>query len=107
MDQINEYEKALKDVANDKIRYPKGTSWKYTQEINRKFGDAVNTLQNANIDVSGLGNFEQINALQKKLMAEWETTHDDAKYKPLIDALEVIEDKIYNDAYIRMAPYGY
>lgn len=87
-------------------KYPKGTSKEYTEEINKKYSGAVDILKKAGIKTD-YKNYEEISKAQDEIMSKWEESKDDAKYKPIYEALEIVEDKIYNDDYIRLAPYGY
>jgi len=98
-----EYRQRMNEEAN---RFPKGTSKEYTDKVNKQYESAIKILGDAGIKTD-FKNFEDISKAQKEIISKWNETHDGAKYKPLYDALEVVEDKMYNDSYIRLAPYGY
>lgn len=100
------FDDAYNAVKGKKEKYPKGTSKEYSDKINKQYEGAVKTLSAAGIKTD-FKNFEEINKAQKDVMSKWEQSKDDAKYKPLYEALETIEDKMYNDDFIRLAPYGY
>ena len=104
------------DIDYDNVTYPKGTSKEYTMMVNDKYRNAIYRLKGAGIDIKDFkykpakegGIITNTAGIMQKYIFEpfnkkypkgnnsaWER-----EYKPLYDAIEAVDDKVYNDWWI-------
>lgn len=107
----------------EEVKYPKGTSKQYTDEVNKKFEESKPILEKLGIKLEDFGGKEtkqggytdNSKEIMDKYVFEpfrkkYPNGNNDAwerEYQPIYDAIEAVLDKNYNDWYIKKAPYGY
>ena len=106
--------KATRDY--DSITYPKGTSKEYTMKVDKEYQEALPILKKYGVDIKEFGSWEDKDAFADKYEEitkkyvfdryEKETNKTnqvwkEKGYQELFDALEKVEDKQYNDWWIK------
>lgn len=108
--------KVENEIDYDNVRYPKGTSKEYTMMVNDRYRNAIYRLRDAGIDIKDFkykpakegGIITNTAGIMQKYIFEpfnkkypkgnnsaWEND-----YKPLYDAINAVDDKVYNDWWI-------
>ena len=114
------------ELVNNMQELPKGTSTTYTDEINKKYNDAVSFLKEKGYDVNSFNQdsvkqhidklfvdhdneLKAVNKNLNNLRMPANTGNElwNLKYKPIYNALDVVSDKLYNDDFIKKAPFGF
>ena len=100
----------------DSITYPKGTSKEYTMKVDKEYKEALPILKEYGIDIKEFGSWEDKDAFADKFLEIYnkyvsnrfkkETDRsnkawEEKGYQRLSDALEKVEDKQYNDWWIK------
>lgn len=100
----------------DSITYPKGTSKEYTIKVDKEYKEALPILKEYGIDIKEFGSWEDKDAFADKfeeitnkyVFDRFKQEKDqsnkawkDKGYQRLVDALEKVEDKQYNDWWIK------
>jgi len=105
----------IKERIQDKIGYPKGTSKEYTQKINKQFDESYKTLKEKYGFTDEQLKSEKIDETIEGFIQGWENAQfaggrrkwTEEEHKEIHSLLDVLDDKYYNDYYIRLAPRGY
>lgn len=111
---VDKVSSALKD-SKQEVKYPKGTSKEYTQKINKQFDESYKTLK----EKYGFTDEQLKSDKVSETLSGVHQLFDNSQFyggkskwskeqlKEIADALDVLDDKYYNDYYIRLAPRGY
>lgn len=106
------YYDTFEDAYNDAIKanknnnsYPRGTSEEYTKKVNEEYEKALAELKKLGYTDEQLSP-ENIGATIGDHLQKWGYSHSDEE-KRIYELLNAIDDKHYNDDFIKKAPYGY
>ena len=116
-EEIDNNGKKSEEIDYENINYPKGTSKEYTQNVNSKYEQAIPILEKAGIKLSDFkgkknslgGMDDNTQEIAEKYVFEpfkkkYPNGNNDAwnkEFQPLFDAIMAVEDKNYNDFYIK------
>ena len=105
------------EIDYENVVYPKGTSKEYTNMVNEKYQNALPTLEKLGITVKDFGGqkskeggFEDnTKELMQKYVFEpfsqkYPNGNNEAwkkEFEPIYNAIDAVEDKLYNDFYIK------
>ena len=105
----------IKERIQDKIGYPKGTSKEYTQKINKQFDESYKTLKEKYGFTDEQLKSDKVSETIDHILQVYDnfkfsggkSKWNEQELKEIHSLLDVLDDKYYNDSFIRLAPYGF